>query len=190
MSARVPTSLRGVHVLVVDDEAEGLEVFRRMLEYSGALVTARSSARSALKAMERVRPNVVIENLHVSERQAATPEGGPRKVRPGPVHVLDDHAFWLIRAIRALAPQRAGGVPAIAVSESSAASDRARALAEGFQAYLVKPIHAQELRRAVTTVTSGRPAGRAPTGSASATARPVSPGRRRSRKAPTDRRAS
>lgn len=207
MSPRVPTSLRGVHVLVVDDEAEGLDVFRRMLEYSGALVTARSSARSALKAMERVRPNAVIENLHVSEPQAATPVGGlrqaragsvrpaapvggPRKGRRGSVHTLDAHAFWLIRAIRALAPQRAGGVPAIAVSESSAANDRARALAEGFQVYLVKPVHAQELRRAVATVMKGRPAGRAPTGSASATARPVSPGRRRSRKTPTDRRAS
>lgn len=183
MSARVPTLLRGVHVLIVDDEAEGLDVFRRVLEYSGALVTARSSARAALKAMERVRPNVVIENLHVSERQAGTPVGGPRRVRPGSVHTLDAHAFWLIRTMRAPGGR---GVPAIAVSDSSAAADRARALAEGFQVYLVKPVHAEDLRRAVLSAVKGR----GPAGGGGVTARRASPGRRRARRAPTDRSAS
>ena len=161
MSARVPTLLRGVHVLIVDDEAEGLEVFRRVLEYSGALVTARSSARAALKAMERVRPNVVIENLHT----------------------LDAHAFWLIRTIRSLP---GGGMPAVAVGESRAAADRRRTLAEGFQVYLAKPVHAEDLRRAVLAAVKGR----GPAGGGDVTARRGAPGGRRGRRAPTDRPAS
>jgi len=60
-----------------------------------------------------------------------------------------------VRAIRGLGPERGGRIPAVAVTAGARPEDRRRALAEGFQVHLPKPVDAVELVRQVT-VLSGR----------------------------------
>jgi CheY-like chemotaxis protein len=63
--------------------------------------------------------------------------------------------YELMRSIRALAPEQGGRIPAVAVTARARPEDRRRALAEGFQVHLPKPVDAAELLRQVTAL-SGR----------------------------------
>ena len=51
-------SLRGVHVLVVDDEADCRDLLTAILGYCGALVTTAGSTGEALHVMELIKPDV------------------------------------------------------------------------------------------------------------------------------------
>jgi CheY-like chemotaxis protein len=53
-------ALRGIHVLVVDDNTDARELFRRILEYAGALVAVAGSAAAAIAYTQRLVPDVVV----------------------------------------------------------------------------------------------------------------------------------
>jgi CheY-like chemotaxis protein len=59
--------------------------------------------------------------------------------------------YQLMRAIRAMPPDRGGRTPAIAVTAFARSEDRTRALLCGYQVHLAKPIEPHEL---VVTVAS------------------------------------
>ena len=113
----------GLRVLVVDDEAR----FREMLGCCGAAVTAVGSAAEALRMMPEVRPDVLLSDLSMPERDG----------------------YALIRAVRALAPDRGGRVPAVAVSGDTDGATRQQAQTAGFDHYLAKPV---DLHRLVATI--------------------------------------
>jgi CheY-like chemotaxis protein len=48
--------LHGVYVLVVEDEADGLDLVTNMLRWCGAMVRSATSARDGLAAAHQVRP--------------------------------------------------------------------------------------------------------------------------------------
>jgi CheY-like chemotaxis protein len=123
-------SLGGVRVLVVEDEFEARESMRLLLQRLGAEVAAAASARQALETLDRGSFDVLISDIAM----------------PG------EDGFELLRAIRALAPERGGRVPAVAVTAGGRPDDRRRALAEGFQAYLPKPVDMLELVRQVSAL--------------------------------------
>ncbi len=126
--------LRGVKVLVVDDEPDGREIVARLLADCGAQTVA---VRSALEALARLRegwPDVLITDI-----------GMP-----------DTDGFELLRRVRLL-EQGTGYVPAIALTAFAREEDRDRALRAGFRAHLAKPI---EPRRLLLEVASA--VGRAP----------------------------
>ncbi len=56
-----------------------------------------------------------------------------------------DDGYWLIRHIRALAPEEGGGTPAVALTAYVRAEDRMHVLAAGFQLYVPKPVEPAEL---------------------------------------------
>ena len=122
-------SLRGVHVLVVDHEAECRELLSDVLHYCGALVTAVDSPEDALEVMALIKPDVLVVDLI---------EG-------------DKDARWLIRQVRALKPEEGGVVPVITVSD---AARLARAGSAGFVACLVKPLDPWQLCRVISGVTT------------------------------------
>jgi CheY-like chemotaxis protein len=121
-------SLRGVHVLVVDDDPDARELLSMLLGHWGALVTVAASAREALAMLEPSLPDVLVSDISM----------------PG----FD--GCWLIRQIRARPAELGGALPAVAVTALGGDYGSERAQAAGFQAYLRKPVDAGRLARVVS----------------------------------------
>ena len=116
-------SLRGVRVLVVDDEHDARELLCHVLEERGATVISASSAEQALSFMRSGQPDVLVSDIAM----------------PG----MD--GYMLLARVRAGEVGVAADLPAIATTAFARAEDRARALALGYQAHLSKPISPGEL---------------------------------------------
>lgn len=125
-------SLRGVHVLVVDYEADCRDLLSSVLHYCGALVTAVDSPEAALAVMGLIKPDVLVVDLTEGDK--------------------DGH--WLIRQVRSLKPEDGGVVAVIAVSAAGNPAGLARAGAAGFVACLVKPLDPWQLCRVIAGVTT------------------------------------
>lgn len=119
--------LRGVNVLVVDDEKDTLEFVTFLLEEAGATVTSTSSAQTALVALEQIKPDVLISDI-----------GMP-----------NEDGYFLLNQIRLLAAEQGGTIPAIALTAYAREEDSHRALSTGFQKHLAKPIEPDHLITAV-----------------------------------------
>jgi CheY-like chemotaxis protein len=120
-------ALRGLRVLVVDDEFDARLLVATMLEGSGAQVLAVASTAEALDSMETWKPDVLIADI-----------GMP----------LED-GYSLIRKVRALPHERGGRTPALALTAYARDDDRKRALSEGYQVHLAKPVDRVELASAI-----------------------------------------
>jgi CheY-like chemotaxis protein len=132
-SARAP-SLAGLDVLIVDDDADGREAVRTVLEQRSATVRSAASVAEALEAFERATPDVLVSDI-----------GMP--VRDG---------YDLIREVRGRGRERGGAVPALALTAYAGSEDRQKTADAGFQAYLAKPAEPAELVRRVARL-AGRP---------------------------------
>jgi signal transduction histidine kinase/ActR/RegA family two-component response regulator len=122
--------LDGLHVLIVEDNADGREVMTMMLEQAGARATAVGSVKEALEAVESLRPDALVSDI-----------GLP-----------DEDGYTLIRRIRSREAERGGFLPAVAMTGYVRAEDRARVLAAGFQVHVPKPINPAELTAALAAV--------------------------------------
>jgi PAS domain S-box-containing protein len=116
-------SLLGVHVLVVDDDADTLELMTTALTSRNAEVTAVGSAGEALDSLQQRCPDVLISDI-------AMPE---------------EDGYGLIAKIRAANVQKVAAIPAVAITAYAKDEDRQRALDSGFQIYLAKPVELAEL---------------------------------------------
>src|SRR6185503_15940504 len=115
---RQPSSLDGLRVLVVDDEFDARALITAMLERCGAQVVAVGSAREGLESIESWKPDVLIADIGM------------------PV----EDGYGLIRKVRALPKQKGGHTPALALTAYARTEDRVRALSEGYQVHLAKPV--------------------------------------------------
>jgi signal transduction histidine kinase/ActR/RegA family two-component response regulator len=133
-SERAPTEhadeLRGVRILLVEDELDSREILRQMLSMSGAHVEAVGSVAEAMEALDHARPDVLLSDIGM------------------PV----EDGYSLIRRVRARLPERGGKVPAAAITAYATAEDRERALAAGFQLHLSKPIDLDRLSAAIAAL--------------------------------------
>lgn len=111
-------TLGGVCVLVVDDDHDSRELFRVILEMSGAVVVTAAGAREGLEQFHRLRPDVVVSDL-------AMP---------------DEDGCWLVRHIRASTGSSARRPGAVAVTANHNERARQRCLVAGFDFFLTKPI--------------------------------------------------
>jgi signal transduction histidine kinase/ActR/RegA family two-component response regulator len=127
---RVPR-LNGLRILIVDDNPDGRALTSLVLAQAGASVTAVSSVREALQMVEAVRPDVLISDIGLPDKDG----------------------YALIRQIRQYEAQHGGFLPAVALTGYARAEDRARILAAGFQAHVPKPVEPAELTAAIATVT-------------------------------------
>jgi len=119
--------LSGISVLVVDDDAQALEMTRASLEQFGARVACAGSGREARARFERQPPDVLVSDLKMKEQDG----------------------FELIRELRAFETPLGRHVPAIALSGLARADDKTRAIDAGFQRFFRKPLDPQELATAV-----------------------------------------
>lgn len=127
-------SLEGLQILVVDDEADALELLNTILQNNGADVIAVASVKQALTIIETATdrsPHVLVSDI-----------GMP-----------DEDGYSLIRKLRQLEAQRGGKLPAIALTAYAGSDDRRQALLAGFQMHLTKPVDAAELVAVVASLT-------------------------------------
>jgi len=123
--------LRGLKILVVEDERGVRLLLQRVLEDAGATVTVVVSPAEALAEFERGAPDVLLSDIRM----------------PG------GDGYDLIRRVRALPAESGGRTPAIAVSASVGDEEIPKVLAAGFQKFVRKPFEVSELRDAVAAVT-------------------------------------
>jgi CheY-like chemotaxis protein len=126
------TPLAGVSILIVEDEPSMRDGLAVLLTQLGARATATATAEAAFEALCRDLPSVLIADVKL---------GG-------------DDGFALVRRIRALPPERGGALPAIALTGSGGAEDRAASRAAGFDIHLVKPPTLSELIASVLELSS------------------------------------
>jgi signal transduction histidine kinase/CheY-like chemotaxis protein len=132
--AAVDGVLKGVKVLVVDDEAEARELLTMQLESLGASVTTAVSGSDALALLTTAAPLGAVDALVAD------------------IGMPDLDGYALVRSLRALGPHAGGGLPAIALTAYARSEDRARALAAGYQRHFVKPIDIGVLATALSDV--------------------------------------
>ncbi|MBA3773704.1 MAG: PAS domain S-box protein [Ramlibacter sp.] len=126
--------LAGLVVLVVDDEADARNLLERVLTECDAAVLPAASAAVALRYLDTRRADILVSDI-----------GMP-----------DVDGYALIRRIRALAPERGGAIPAIALTAFARPEDRERALQAGFQEHMAKPVEPSELVSRIAELARGR----------------------------------
>ncbi|MDT5269306.1 MAG: hypothetical protein QOH49_1492 [Acidobacteriota bacterium] len=131
-----PPSLPGLRVLVVDDEADTLDMLRAVLEHCQIEVITAGSAAEALEALVQSRPDVLISDLGM----------------PG------EDGFALIAKVRKLPAESGGQIPAAALTAYVRSEDRVKVLRAGFQLHVPKPIEPAELVTVVANL-AGRTRG-------------------------------
>ena len=125
-----PDKLDGLRVLVVDDEADTLDLIKVLLAQCGAEVSTASSSAEALGLFAESTPDVIISDIGM----------------PG------EDGFELIRKVRELPPERGGRTPAVALTAYARAADRMRVLRSGYQMHVAKPVELAELIAVVANV--------------------------------------
>ncbi len=125
--------LSGLHILVVDDDEDTLELIQAALGKYHARVTAVTSAGEALATLELAEPDVLISDIGM----------------PG------TDGYELIKQIRSFGLSTSRTLPAVAITAYAKDEDRDRALASGYQRYLAKPIELEELITAVADALKG-----------------------------------
>jgi CheY-like chemotaxis protein len=131
--AECPPALRGLRVLVVDDEPDARDLLLAELSRCGTVVRLAETAAEALAQISAWRPDALISDIGL----------------PG----MD--GYMLIKAIRQLSDEQGGRTPAIALTAYASSQDRVRAFMAGFQAHLAKPIELHELLAVLASI-SGR----------------------------------
>lgn len=118
----LPASLlRGMHVMLVDDDQQTVDTFRMLLEAEGALVDVANDGESALASMQKHKPDLLLSDIGM----------------PG----MD--GYQLVHRVRGQAALKE--VPAIALSGYGRHSDVDAALQAGFDAHLPKPVMLDDL---------------------------------------------
>jgi PAS domain S-box-containing protein len=123
--------LDGIHVLVVDDERDARELLTVILTQSGAVVTAASGVADAVEKLRLAQPDLLLSDIEMA----------------------NEDGYSLIRRVRVLEEARGRRIPAIALTAHARSSDRLRALSEGYQMHISKPVEPAELVLAIANLT-------------------------------------
>ena len=115
--------LVGVRVLIADDDHDCRELFRLVLETSGATVVTTGGTRAALSEFLRVQPHVVVSELSMP----------------------DEDGYWLARRVRASVGSGDRRPSVVAVTVDDDPRTRQRAIDAGFDTVLTKPVDPWEL---------------------------------------------
>ncbi len=116
--------LNGRTVVLVEDDDDSRQLLCELLSEMGATCLSAGSGNQALALFAQASPDVLVSDLWMA----------------------DGDGFELIRAIRALPPEKGGLTPAIAVS---AASNAEEALMAGYHVLIAKPYDPFKLATAI-----------------------------------------
>jgi CheY-like chemotaxis protein len=121
------SNLRGIRILVVDDDPDTLDIVGAMLRLAGAIVTPVGSADEAMAAVREATPHVMVSDISMPDRDGLS----------------------LVKELRALSPLSGGCLPAIALTADGSEATRYAATKLGFDRFLVKPVEPDKLTKAV-----------------------------------------
>jgi PAS domain S-box-containing protein len=125
-------SLAGMKILVVDDEADARQLIEQLLRDADAEVHSAASAAEALVLLESVRPDVLVSDIGMPQRDG----------------------YQFIAAVRKLSAERGGKTPALALTAFARTEDRVRTMDAGYQMHLSKPVEPRELLSAIASLAS------------------------------------
>jgi PAS domain S-box-containing protein len=126
--------LRGIRILLVEDDDEARELLADVLAETGARVAQAPSAADGMAQLIAEPPHVLISDI-----------GMPFE---------DGNSF--LRRVRALPPERGGDVPAIALTAYARPEDRRATEEAGFQLHIVKPVRPDQLLAAIESLVRTR----------------------------------
>jgi signal transduction histidine kinase/ActR/RegA family two-component response regulator len=112
------SSVQGVRLLVVDDEADARDLLQTLLGMYGMIVETAASAAEAMERLKEFQPDAIISDIGMPE----------------------EDGYKLIRKIRTTADEDRKNIPAIALTAFARKEDRMQALVAGFNAHLTKPV--------------------------------------------------
>ena len=121
--------LTDIHVLIVDDHDDMLDVLSAALQQFGATVLRARTGRAALTIVMTVRVNAIVSDLAM----------------PG------EDGLWLVQQLRRLY-DKGGSIPAIAVTAHRDRYNAERVIDLGFEAFLTKPVDPFNLARTVASL--------------------------------------
>jgi PAS domain S-box-containing protein len=124
-------TLRGLKVLVIEDEPDARELIKEALAQFEADVFTAASGAEGLEILKNRRPDVLISDIGMPE----------------------EDGYQFVRAVRSLPVAQGGRTPAIALTAFAHSTDRTKALLAGFQRHLSKPVESQELIATVGSLT-------------------------------------
>jgi CheY-like chemotaxis protein/anti-sigma regulatory factor (Ser/Thr protein kinase) len=120
--------LAGVRIMLVEDDPDSRELFHDALTELGAIVTSAGDAEQAMDALVASAAHVFISDIGM----------------PG------QDGYALLKRVRE--KRSASELPAIALTAFASARDKQRALDEGFQAHLGKPVDFAALTLLIETL--------------------------------------
>ncbi len=123
--------LKGLRILVVEDEQDARELLDEVLTMCGAVVSCAASVSEAMERILESKPDILLSDIGM----------------PG------EDGFELIRRVRALPPEAGGGMPAAALTAFARAEDRRKALDAGFMMHVPKPVEPEELIAVIASLT-------------------------------------
>ncbi|MCY1009012.1 PAS domain S-box protein [Nannocystis pusilla] len=119
--------LRGLKILIVDDERDARELVAAFLQPTGAVVLTAENGEQALTLVTQQRPDVIVSDIAM----------------PG-----EDGYDWM-RRLRQRPVGDGGRTPALALTAYARLEDRTRALLAGYQKHLGKPCEPFDLVTAI-----------------------------------------
>jgi signal transduction histidine kinase/CheY-like chemotaxis protein len=130
---RLPAAplLDGLRVLVLDQDADGRELLRTLLQQRGATVRTVASVADALEALEAWRPDVLVSD-------SASPE---------------HDTYALVGKVQSLEPTRGGRIPAAALTSFARTDARVRQMLERWQRDVPKPVEPAVLTAEIARLT-------------------------------------
>ena len=126
-------SLTNTRVLVVDDNADIRNLLRGVLEQYGAAVVVAHSVDGAIEEFRRCPAHAVITDIRLGSCDG----------------------FELLDEIRKCNLEYKGFTPVVALTGYASAEDEQRAIAAGFDAYLGKPVEADNIVDVVIRALNG-----------------------------------
>jgi PAS domain S-box-containing protein len=131
----LPHALRGLRILVVDDETDARELLSFILEQEGAMVTSVASAVEALQALAELEIDILISDIGMPNMDG----------------------YMLMQQMQAQFADKSRQVinplpKAIALTAYAGEINQQKALAAGFQRHLSKPVEPTELVAAILSL--------------------------------------
>lgn len=124
-------ALRGLRVLVIEDDVDAADLITEILSGCGAEVSLAIEAVSALALVESA------DSFHAIVSDIGLPG-------------ID--GLELMRRVRARPPEQGGRIPSLALTAYTRTADRTRSLQAGFESHVAKPVNAAELIAAVASL--------------------------------------
>lgn len=127
-------ALKGLRILVVEDETIILRMLKTFLERQGAEVRPSTSVNAAIRELEEWMPDVLLSDI-----------GMP-----------DEDGIELISRVRVMDSESVRNVLAIALTGHTREDDRIKALSAGYQMFVPKSVKPADLVETIATLVKNR----------------------------------